>query len=242
VSSALYVRLSTGLNQCEDLANLKEYEKYGFARQVIPKNLQRRTGESLPQWRDRVYHEYRLPTIIAALTDLKLAYVEQISPLLAKNILRTVRELPDHLRTNKKLFREIVDDFNLNIKYATKGAIAKPEDILKSKGTIKLIKHTLSNELAKSIFPLDFLALVLSNLNAVASKNKRKEGIRGKKVLRKLTPGFLKNIYRKSLFQPKVDFTVIGFRIYIVCQMYELLRKNVNLKNQNIMTGNTTSK
>jgi hypothetical protein len=223
VSSELYVRLGTGLTLCEDFLNLRDYENYGFARQVIPKNLQRRRAESLPRWRDRIYHEYRLPTIIAALTDLKLAYVEQITPLLAKNILYEVRELPDHLRTNKKLFREIVEDFNLNIRYATKSSIAKPGDILKTNETINHFKSVLSSEDAVKLFPLEFIELVLSQLTISTTEKATKNLTDGKKNVKGLMPDILKNVFRKYIIRPKIDYHLLAFRIYIVCKMHKLL-------------------
>ena len=93
VSSALTVRLTIGCGLCSDFSNLKDYTKYGFASQELPQHLNQNKWETLNAWRDRLYHEYRLPTILSALSDLKFAYVEQINPLLSKIILQQVRQL-----------------------------------------------------------------------------------------------------------------------------------------------------
>ena len=106
VTSEMTVRHSVGCALCSDFANLAEViGKFGLAPQDVPAELLRGEGESLAAWRDRLYHVYRLPTVLAALSDIKFAYVEQINPLLARPILQRVRELPDRLRTNKTLFR-----------------------------------------------------------------------------------------------------------------------------------------
>ena len=106
VTSEMTVRHSVGCALCADFANLAEViGKFGLAPQDVPAELLRGEGELLAAWRDRLYHVYRLPTVLAAQSDIKFAYVEQINPLLARPILQRVRELPDRLRTNKVLFR-----------------------------------------------------------------------------------------------------------------------------------------
>ena len=117
VSSTLTVRLSVGCSLCSDYSNLKDYTKYGFPSQELPQHLNQRKGETLNLWRDRLYHEYRLPTILSALSDLKFPYVEQINPLLSKVILQQVRQLPDHLRTDKALFRKIVNSISPKVDF-----------------------------------------------------------------------------------------------------------------------------
>lgn len=226
--SSLYVRLSTSSSLCKDISNLRNYRKYGIPKQQFPAVLQRRRNETLPTWRDRIYHEYRLPIIIASLTDLKLSYVEQISPLLSRNILDYVRQLPDHLRTNKLLFKEIVNDFELDINYATKEAIASPINILKTQEATNLLERVLSSDNAKDIFEVDFLNKILSAIGGEKTKSKVKASGIGLKSLLDLAPNILKNLIRKYIIRPKLDYNVIAFRIYIICIMHQLLLEDSN--------------
>lgn len=221
--SGLFIRKSTGSNLCKDISNLSNYRRYGITEQKIPEVLRRRPNETLPTWRDRIYHEYRLPTIIASLADLKLSYVEQISPLLSRNILGYVRQLPDHLRTDKFLFKEIVNDFGVNINYATKDAVAHPIDILKTQEVTDLLKKVLSSDQAKTIFQVDFLNLVLRNVNSNNSTNEYKTSRIDLRGLFDITPNFIKNFIRKYIIRPKLDYNVMAFRIYIICKMNQLL-------------------
>ena len=73
------VRIGVGCAPCSDFRN---FQGYGLAAQELPPSLLKEKGETLAAWRDRLYHQFRLPTIISALSDLRLAYVEQASPLL----------------------------------------------------------------------------------------------------------------------------------------------------------------
>jgi len=61
----------------------------------------------LRDWRDRLYQQYRVPFLLAALSDLKLGYVEIVNPLLSDSVIDLIRQLPDSLRTHKVLLRNI---------------------------------------------------------------------------------------------------------------------------------------
>ncbi len=230
--SELYIRLSTGSTLCKDISNLKKYREYGIPEQEVPISFQRRDNETIPMWRDRIYHEFRLPIVIASLTDLKLAYVEQISPLLSKDILNYVRQLPDHFRTDKFLFKEIVDDFGLNINYATKDAIANPVNILNSLDAANLLKKELSSKYAKNIFQDNFLNLIKNNIRSYSPKKEINKSSNRAKRLFEITPDLIKNLIRKYILKPKLDYNLIAFRIYIISSMHQLLIEDSNQNNE----------
>ncbi len=83
VHSPADVLRSIGISLWSDYANLPSLVSLGLPPHTMPEELQRRSVESLEQWRDRLYHQYRIPTVLAALNDLKLHYVEVANPLLA---------------------------------------------------------------------------------------------------------------------------------------------------------------
>jgi hypothetical protein len=111
--------------------------------QQRPESLERRQTEPRAAWRDRLSTEFEIPTVFAALSDLKLAYVEIIHPLLSRRIVETVRTLPDELRTDKTLFKRIVTRFGPNIKYAKRPAIEVHGDILRSPAVVGAIINRL---------------------------------------------------------------------------------------------------
>lgn len=80
------------------------------ASQELPQHLLRNSSETLAMWRDRLYHLFIVPVILSALSDLKLTYLEVVNPLLSRRILQCARELPDRLRSQKALFREVVHE------------------------------------------------------------------------------------------------------------------------------------
>ncbi len=124
VSSELTVRVAVGLTLCADYPNLRQHKDLGIEDQHVPPLLLRREGESMYTWCHRAYLEYRIAVLYAAWADLKLSYVEQICPLLSRGILERVKQMPDHLRTDKALFRKIVASSGPRVEFAREGAIA----------------------------------------------------------------------------------------------------------------------
>ncbi len=221
--SRIIVRLNQSLNLCSDISNLKDYKKYGFHVQEVPNNLNKRNWETLSTWRDRIFHEHTLPTVFSALADLKLSYVEQINPLLSRTILRQVRHLPDHLRTEKALFKMIVNSISPEIDYADSVSSASLNEILKEKKIVELIRNELSSDIAKTIFPVSFLNFVLKGIKSKDESITIKTNSASlRSIINKNLPRFLNNILRK-IFLPSVDPNVLGFRVLLICRMNRIL-------------------
>jgi hypothetical protein len=100
------VRTKTGLHFWSDFANVRGLVEFGD--QALPAYLVQRDSESLESWRDRLYHQFRIPALLAALSDLKVPYVEITNPLLSRQLVTFVRTMPDHLRTSKGVFKASV--------------------------------------------------------------------------------------------------------------------------------------
>jgi hypothetical protein len=156
VSSAPGVRLSVGCALCSDFSNLQDYKRYGFPSQEMPQELEQKEGESLSAWRDRLYQQYRTPIFQAALADLKLSYVEQISPFQSKKILQHVRELPDHLRTEKLLFKKIIRSLSPKVSFASIDATASSHQILRQKQIVEFLKMNCLRMKQRKYFLVNF--------------------------------------------------------------------------------------
>jgi len=235
-SSELDVRLLQGLLLCSDFSNLKPFTKKGLFEQEIPKHLKLREGESYGTWRDRLHQQWRLPTVMAALSDLKLPYVEVVNPLLSKRILLEVRKSPDHVRTEKNLFIKILNSISPKVAYAKKSALAKTTGILKQKQIVELLSRELSSSIAKELFPEDFLANVLEKINVSDSETTNKaKSFSQMALIKYFMPRHLKSLIRNgapSFALPTIDNNVLAFRIYMVVRMNQILKDEsiINLK------------
>jgi hypothetical protein len=233
-SSAAGARISLGCGLCSDFSNLKDYKKYGFASQEIPQYINPRQGETLGTWRDRLYQEYRTPTFLAALADLKFPYVEQISPFYSKKVLGVARQLPDHLRTEKILFKKIVRSNGPKIDFATREATGLPDDILKRTQFVEFLRNELSSDHAKTLLPTEFLESVLKGIRIeTEEKLVKANSFSIRSFAKKNLPRFLIRGMRKFA-PPTVDPNILAFRVFLISKMNEILnedcliRKDVN--------------
>ncbi|MBK5271884.1 MAG: hypothetical protein JJE22_12805 [Bacteroidia bacterium] len=230
VSSPLTLRIAVGCPLCSDTSNLRNYMEYGFQAQELPEQLNQRKAETLHQWRDRLYHEYRLPTILSALSDLKFSYVEQINPLLSKKILQQVRQLPDHLRTEKALFKKIVISLSPEVDFAISGANAEPKNILRQKQFVNLLKKGLSSDGAKKLFPAKFLDFVSNGIKTEAqTKTVKANSFSLKSTIIRYVPRFIKNIIRDKVSLPGVDHNILAFRVLLISKMNKVLTDDCKL-------------
>lgn len=214
VFSDVDVRYGIGMSLCLDFSNLEDLITKGYYEQEIPDDLFQKKNETRETWRDRLHHIYRVPIVLAALTDLKLPFVEVINPLLTKKIIYKVRELPDHLRTDKALFKEIVMDFSPNIPFAKKSNLNLFEDIVSSKTFLEFLAEELKRTKFNHIFPKYFRNDVFNSLK-VSEKC-------GKKSIKSYVPKMIKSKLRRFA-KPKKIPQVIAFRILLIQKMIDII-------------------
>ena len=224
VSSPLAVRINDSCCLCSDFSNLKNYAKYGFSLQELPEHLHQKKGETLSTWRDRVFQLYSQTVVQSALSDLKFSYVEQINPLLSKKILQQVRQLPDHLRNDRAIFRKIVKSISPEVDFSTSTSSTPPEEILKKKQIADLLKNELSSDHAKTLFPVEFLDFVIKG---IISKNQMEtvnvNSFPTRSFIKKLTPKFLRDIIRNKIVLPSIDPNLLAFRVLLISKMNKTL-------------------
>lgn len=234
VDSELDVRLKLGIATCDDYSNLSYFQTSGMGNK-IPQSLEIRKEETLQTWRDRLYHEYRIPVILAALSDLKLSYVEVINPLLSREIMKRVRSMPDHLREDKGLFKKVVDSISPPIAYATSGANANASSILKSETVVDMLRRELSTENCKGIIPEEFIAYIIQNLAVT------KNGVNWKQKMKSLIKLYMPKKFIKRLSALKssdtVGVNVLAFRVYIICRMTSMLNQDALMFNGSQVTS-----
>ncbi|MDT0649638.1 hypothetical protein [Autumnicola edwardsiae] len=224
VNSPLMVKKVVGLTLCQDYKNLKKYPYIQALEQKIPDDLVRRDKESLSLWRDRIYQGYRIPTTISALADLKYSYVEQINPFLSKKIVKIVRQIPDNLRTNKKLFRAIMKKYDIKVPYASKSSNASLLHLLRDERIVAILRLELESEYATKIFPSSFLSEINSNLNTENDSNQNISKSNKISRLKAILPIGLKRALTHNKYL-SLDNNHLAFRIFIICRIHRYMQE-----------------
>jgi hypothetical protein len=224
VISPLNVRKHVEVALCSDYPNLSGFENLNIEGQKLPDQLTQRVGESLESWRDRLYHQYRMPVVLAALSDLKLPYVEVISPLLSRRILEEARALPDNLRSDKNLFKRIVVSLSPNIEYATSSAIGEAGYLLKNKAAVDLFRAELISENCKALFPKTFLSYILDNIKSTEQILNRTQLV--KSFLKRFLPASLIKRGSKLTADRNIGINTLAFRVYMISRMNLILKED----------------
>lgn len=235
VSSEALVRHKLGCALCSDFRNLQHVvQRFHLGRQELPDWMKRAKGETLATWRDRLYHAFRLPSVLAALSDIKAFYVETINPFLARSVLEEVRAMPDDCRTEKELFREIALELSPDVPYATEMAIAMTDDVVARNDVVDLLKSTLQGPRARAVFPQDFLDFILGDLvsppagvsvpTAAVAPRRTLSALRNsfEVGLKRMVPRHVINWMRRRILKPKLNGNLLAFRTYLIVRMHEI--------------------
>jgi asparagine synthetase B (glutamine-hydrolysing) len=218
------LRMNMNMPLCDDYKNLSEYEKWNMIRQEIPRDLLRRSEESLPAWRDRMMIEYEMPVVFAALSDLKLSYVEQICPLLSERILNQVMQMPDSMRTDKKLFRKLVNSKCSDIPFARTRAIEYPTRILNNRFVLEYMLEELSGQSARGLFHAEFLNNIRKAFQVRSDQRQVKQTTAYLKC-KELLPISLKTALRGQI-RPILDPCLLAFRALMIKTMKDVLTQD----------------
>lgn len=132
----------------------------------LPSRLKRRSGESEATWRDRLYHQFRLPTWLAAYNDWRGTFFETVNPLISGRIIMFVRRLPDEMRTGKKLFRNIVESLDNRVPFAKRSAWAGLSNIAKMSYDEADLREALGGEEARALLSSEVAEIALNALGS----------------------------------------------------------------------------
>lgn len=217
---------------------LSDYENLNPLKDVIeefhqehPSYLKRSEIESLESWRDRVNAEFEVPVIFAALNDIKLPYVEIINPFLSRSIVHQVRQFPDDLRTDKRLFRTIVNSLNPDIPYAQCEAVAKAKAFPRTQNVIYLIRNVLGTDHAKTLLPEELIRFILHNMKT-SEPTFRINSFLLYRLISLLIPKRTKKLIKTKTMKHNLDLNTLGLRACLICKMDKILSSDANALSQ----------
>lgn len=230
---SMYVRNEYGARYTANLTLLTDFfEPEAIAAFELPEQpvepvLAQRAAETLETWRDRLYQEFRIPNLLAALTDLKTGYVEVANPLLTGTVLECVRRLPDDLRTGKRAWREVVRARGPAIPYATTPAVLALKDFVNDASMLQLMLDEIESASAAEIFSPALRQTVAGSIQEAFKKGgtapKRSISVRAR-VMRSLPQRLRLAARRWATLEPALHPMVFAFRAFIASRMNALLK------------------
>lgn len=224
VKSDAHARNSVGLTLLSDFMDPSQAEEIAHGGQRLPEEWGRRAQESIPAYRDRLYHGYRIPIGLAALNDVKAPFVEIASPLLAREALAFIRRMPDALRTDKALFRQIATSLSPPLPYATMGADDDRNGYLGSGPYTRWFKEELASAEAGVLLPPSLQADLLAGLRGPASGGSSSRSMRA--ALKRIIPSAWVKAARAQMGPERPSRRLLTLRAALGSRMVRLLEQD----------------
>jgi hypothetical protein len=225
VADEYAARYVGNLTLLTDFFDDRELRSFGLADQQLPPALARRPDETLAAWRDRMYLEFRVPAMLAALTDLKTPYIDVTCPLLTNRVLTVVRQLPDPLRTNKRLWRAVVASRTARAPYAQRPAVKSLNDFLGDQAMLDLMLAELDSGHARNMLGPVLCRRLSSDISGIlrgAAEGRRRTRLRS--LLPRVVPDPVRFAARQWLRRPRrLHPAVLAFRAFLVSRSTRLL-------------------
>ncbi|MEO8176370.1 MAG: hypothetical protein ABI626_06890 [Sphingomicrobium sp.] len=226
VSSEREVRKAIELLVLEDYFPSAKLAELGLEANRVPAEFERATGESLPAWRDRLYQTVRIPTVLAALSDLKLAYLEIANPLISRRVVEVVRATRDDLRTDKALFSRIVERVGPAVAFAKFGALEESDKFLNRPDVRQLMLDDIAGADFGEVLSPQLAAHLRHALAGKRTGSSRATGI--KRWLKSVAPtraiAWLKR--RRTKGAAQLDSSVLAWRACMVVRMHRILTRD----------------
>ena len=230
VYSEADARRSEGAIAVTDYAPGHPVRRLALAAQLWPSQLKKRSEESLAQYRDRLYLEFRLPMVLAALTQIKTAYVELACPLQSRRIVYAVRRMPDAMRTDKAAARELVRALGPDIPFASEEAPDPTDRYLSQPAAVEEMARELTDPSARSLFEEGDLQLLLDRLLRSGSPTPQSVLSRARKThgrkLRRLLPQAVVRAAKEAVGPPELSPQRLAFRAYLALRMSRILTED----------------
>jgi hypothetical protein len=234
VIRSIDVRKKFNAFRVSEYKNFKLNETLNTNEQTLGDTFFKRHDESIGAFRDRIYHQYYLPTYLMALNEIKCSFVEVMSPFLSRKIVSLARTMPVRFRTAKRLFTEIFTEKSPPIPLAEKNAIENQAQLIRRPWVVEPIIKELKDTAVKSLLSAELLHYLRHHIKINGTPDKRypkSEGL--KDCIRKIMPYRLKKFIRNHPLKyfpvPILDTNLLALRAFTVCKIVQLFNHDAQL-------------
>lgn len=226
------VRISLDLHLMEDNANMLPLQNFDLEPQQYPDFCKKLDFESIEEWRDRLYRQFRIPYVLSSLHDLIHPFVEVYNPLLHEDIVSFSKLLPDSLRTNKKIYAKFVSGLIPDVPFAKKSSIPEPAAILRSARIVSMMLDELNSQDSRNLINGKLSSWIQAHLTV---DDNQINAIKDNWLIwfKQHIPWRVKKMLRKDFIKYAADFNQLAFRSVIITRMNRTLKSNADLISRN---------
>jgi hypothetical protein len=206
-------RITLGGVRVDDHSARHPIRALDLERQEWPAEFRRRPGESPEAFRDRLYDDFRVPVIMAALNQIKAGYVDVVSPLQTQRVVAAARGLPDDERTEKRAFRDLVRSLGPKVPFASHDATGPAQDFLARPAVTAAIREMLETQAAHDTLGQQNIDLLLRGLGD--SRRARERGLWAARRLKRVVPRAVVRAAKEARGAPPLSPQRLAFRAYL---------------------------
>jgi hypothetical protein len=227
----LHIRQNSSITlfTLSDFCNLPSFDVFDLPKQSLPEKYLPLEGESLTYYQDRLYQVFRMPVGLAALNDLKTAFVEIGNPFCSHRFIELARRLPDAVRYDKRLFKGIVEKKGPDIPIARRSATANTSQFLTSDSFMEFILYELDSGAAKKLFPAALLDFARKGIVERASRKEFSVQKKAGRVRRWARYVIGKFKGPQQIPPPKMNPVDFAMRTVLISRMCDLLKTDGDL-------------
>lgn len=181
---------------------------------VVPDGLLRRDRESFSRWRWRLRLEHEIPTVYSALNGVRNRFMESVSPLLTRKLIRYAATLPDESLDNKSSFHKVVAGLFPDVPFAVDRAILYRSQLFEIASVCDVLSEHLADSFSRDLLGKETAMLAMNELQsrrqAVAGEGKSSFGRKVDSVRRLMTL-----ILTRTMRKPKLNLNDLTLRTYL---------------------------
>ena len=225
-------RAHIGILKFNDYDN---YNRYSFDSLVDLQerdelNISRKPGETIIEWRDRLYINYRIPIVISAFNDIINGYIENFSPMMTYSHFELYQNLKNKQKGNKSHIVRLSKKLDKsNIPFNAIPSIPGQSELLMSPENIDYILNYL-NELQSIHFKSQLIKEIIVNLQNVNIDNKNKISYKDRIrfYLSESTPPIFKASIKARIKRNLFPLT-LAYRVILIDKAIKCYQSDSNL-------------
>jgi len=207
-------RLFVNLLMLDDFKSLQDHRAWQLPVQIIPAPLERRAGEAVNDWSQRLYQQFAHPVFMAALNDLKAGYIEVVNPLIFHSVIRQIRTLPASLRHEKRLLYTLTAEFGLSLPYAVRGLYSFWNVFFQMPSVARFLIDEINRINASALFEERLLNFLRERLSPALSQQLGTGNRSRRARFQSFMPWWLVSLYRN--LRRRVSYPRLALRVSIV--------------------------
>ncbi|MCH7636265.1 MAG: hypothetical protein IIA12_01165, partial [Proteobacteria bacterium] len=195
----------------------------------IPRSMLQKSGESVSHWRLRLRADFELPSVYAALNNLRSRFLESCCPLLDRRLVQVAASIEGHKLDERVLYTQAVATMYPDIPIAMRRSTLDQETFLRFPQVVELLQGHLEQDFAREALGSRCVQAAYASIREHYQLAETAGAeIDGAKVRGRSVPLWLKRFKRKMDSPLQLDMALVALRSYLAMLVTEEMSEAAN--------------